>query len=327
LRPAASDLTTGGATLELSSANLQLYADTGAFQSRVFDAGDARAVWGKLTPAVTGTDVKFETRSGNTAVPDSSWSAYQAVAADGSIASPSGRYIQYRATLSTTDDRVTPSLTRVELGYDIDTAAPTTALDVQVSGTTATATFSSPDADLARFECSQDGGAYATCTSPRAFTGLTPGSHTISVRAVDKVGNVGAAASRTVTVAGSGGTTPPPSGGGNTPDRTKPNVLVLGRSLKVSSSGVAKMRIRCPRSETRCAVTVKLKKGGKRIARKSLTIPGGSTRTVRLKLSSAARAALDAKGKIKASAVITATDAAGNTKTTTRRVTLKAPAV
>ena len=70
-----------------------------------------------------------------------------------------------------------------------------------------------------------------------------------------------------------------------------------------------------------------MKRNGKRIARKTQTVPGGSTRTFSLKLSSSARAKLADLGRIKAKAVITATDAAGNTKTTTRRITLKAPAV
>ena len=49
MRPAASDYAAGTPdtpTLQLSSASLSLYADTGAFQSRVFDAGDARTVRG-----------------------------------------------------------------------------------------------------------------------------------------------------------------------------------------------------------------------------------------------------------------------------------------
>ena len=74
-------------------------------------------------------------------------------------------------------------------------------------------------------------------------------------------------------------------------------------------------------------MTIKVKKGGKRIARKTLTLSSGVTRTFRLQLSSSARAKLAADGQIKAKAVITAIDAAGNTKTTTRRITIKAPAV
>ena len=172
--------------------------------------------------------------------------------------------------------------------------------------------------------CKLDGGAFAACASPATFSNLAPGAHTVVVQATDGRGNAGSA-SRSFTIAaqtGGGG------GGGTTPgDTTKPNVLVLGRSLKVSDSGVAKLRIRCPRSETSCSITVKVKKNGKRLARKTLTVPGGSTRTFRLQLSSSARAKLAERGKIKATAVISATDAAGNAKTTTRRITLKAPAV
>ena len=51
------------------------------------------------------------------------------------------------------------------------------------------------------FRCRIDGAAFAPCTSPRAFTGLTSGSHTVRVVARDRAGNVDATpASRTFTV-------------------------------------------------------------------------------------------------------------------------------
>ena len=170
--------------------------------------------------------------------------------------------------------------------------------------------------------CKLDGGAFASCASPATYSSLAAGAHTLVVQATDGRGNAGSA-SRSFTIAAVRRWRRQHAGG----DTTQPNVLVLGRSLKVSDSGVAKLRVRCPRSEESCAITVKVKSNGKRIARKTLTVPGGSTRTFRLKLSSSARAKLADLGRIKAKAVITATDAAGNSKTTTRRITLKAPAV
>ena len=127
MRPALSVSAAAGAALAVDSAGLVAYADSGTFTSRVSDAGDARAVWGKLTAATSpasGAGVAFATRSGNTPTPDATWSAYQPLGADNAIASPRGRYIQYQATLSTTDDRNTPSVDRVELSYAIDLTEP-----------------------------------------------------------------------------------------------------------------------------------------------------------------------------------------------------------
>ena len=78
-----------------------------------------------------------------------------------------------------------------ERSFLVDTSGPAVLLgDVAVSGTTARVSFSSEAG--ARFECSLDGGTFETCTSPREYTGLTSGSHTIRVRAIDQAGNVGA---------------------------------------------------------------------------------------------------------------------------------------
>jgi outer membrane protein OmpA-like peptidoglycan-associated protein len=77
----------------------------------------------------------------------------------------------------------------------IDATAPDTSLGTKPAALTNTSTanftFSSPDA-TAVFECRTDGGAWASCGSPLALTGLSDGAHTFSVRAVDPVGNVDA---------------------------------------------------------------------------------------------------------------------------------------
>jgi len=88
-----------------------LYRATGrASQARyVSDVLDAKAVsrYGKLT-WVTAGKVKIETRSGNTAKPGTGWSEWQSPSAigklgggneGGKIASPAGRYLQFRAAL------------------------------------------------------------------------------------------------------------------------------------------------------------------------------------------------------------------------------------
>ncbi len=196
----ASDFNVGGGALTVNNLSLVSYPASGTFTSRVLDAGTKITSWGALTGAGDLTGVTFETRSGNTPVPDASWSGFQALGANGAIQSPVGRYIQYRATL-TGDTSSTPFLTSVTIGFDNDTTAPTTTIaGVTVVLNSATVSFSSPDADVARFECSIDGGAYVACASPKAYTGLAVGNHSVSVRAVDKVGNTGAPATRAFTI-------------------------------------------------------------------------------------------------------------------------------
>jgi CSLREA domain-containing protein len=74
-----------------------------------------------------------------------------------------------------------------------DTTPPETTIDsgpdLTTVNTEATFTFSS-DEEGASFECSLDGSAYAVCTSPKTYTGLTVAAHTFEVRAVDAALNV-----------------------------------------------------------------------------------------------------------------------------------------
>jgi hypothetical protein len=88
--------------------------------------------------------------------------------------------------------------------WTVDTSAPDTTIDSGPSGATnstdATFTFSSNEAG-ATFECQLDSGSFASCTSPKSYTGLSDGSHTFTVRAVDAAGNTDATpATRTWTV-------------------------------------------------------------------------------------------------------------------------------
>jgi CSLREA domain-containing protein len=77
-----------------------------------------------------------------------------------------------------------------ELVLVFDDSTPETTIDdgpvSPIDDTAATFTFSS-DRDDATFECSLDGAAFQTCTSPHAVQGLTEGSHGFQVRATRRV--------------------------------------------------------------------------------------------------------------------------------------------
>lgn len=74
----------------------------GTVESEVFDVG-AFSYWGRLSYHGAAPGVKFETRSGNLSTPQKHWSAWSPVTLvekRGRVASPSARFLQYRATLS-----------------------------------------------------------------------------------------------------------------------------------------------------------------------------------------------------------------------------------
>lgn len=118
---------------------------SGYYLSPVFDSKNS-VRWGMLR--FVGHGVRIETRTGNTAKPDSSWSSWQAPIANSfdelSIASPAARYLQYRAILqnpeSTSSERTSEestsaaSLSRVEIVYRTANTAPEVALTLPQGG-------------------------------------------------------------------------------------------------------------------------------------------------------------------------------------------------
>jgi N-acetylneuraminic acid mutarotase len=81
--------------------------------------------------------------------------------------------------------------------WAIDTTAPDTTITANPANPSASAnaSFSFTGSDsggsgVAGFECKLDGGAFIACTSPQTYAGMSDGSHTFQVRAIDAAGNV-----------------------------------------------------------------------------------------------------------------------------------------
>jgi hypothetical protein len=147
-------------------------------------------------------------------------------------------------------DTVTMTIDRTPPPAPTITSGPT--------GTTgATGTFTFTGQAGAVFECRLDTGAWLTCTSPRSVSGLTDGSHTFDVRAVDQAGNTGPATSRTWTVdtAGPAVASTFPTAGGVYNNTTFDAGCVAGTgdicgTSSDAGSGVATVQISLQRAST-----------------------------------------------------------------------------
>ncbi|MEZ5363114.1 MAG: hypothetical protein R2748_12425 [Bryobacterales bacterium] len=108
-----------GAVLELSNAP----ASKGVYETGVRDAG-MPSRWGRLEWKGAGS-IEFQTRSGNSGQPDTSWSDWSpalTAPGGGAITSPAARYIQWRATFAAGDEP--PVLERVRVSYLPQNEAP-----------------------------------------------------------------------------------------------------------------------------------------------------------------------------------------------------------
>ena len=88
--------------------------------------------------------------------------------------------------------------------WTIDTTAPptpsiTSAPASLTNSTNASFSFTDTEGGVT-FQCQLDAGGYSSCTSPKAYSSLTDGSHTFSVKAVDAATNQSSAATSTWTV-------------------------------------------------------------------------------------------------------------------------------
>jgi len=92
-------------------------ATTGTYESVVRDT-NAVSTWGTMSwKAEAPAQIQFLTRTGNTGVPDRTWSDWSPVPANGTVASPRARFVQWKAVLTSGANRVSPSLDSVTVPY------------------------------------------------------------------------------------------------------------------------------------------------------------------------------------------------------------------
>ena len=100
-------------------------------------------------------------------------------------------------------DQAGNTSTATSQSWTVDTVAPDA--PTITSGPSGTvdleeATFEFSGEPSATFECQIDSGSWESCSSPKAYSGLSEGAHTFEVRQTDQAGNVSSPASRTWTV-------------------------------------------------------------------------------------------------------------------------------
>ena len=77
------------------------------------------------------------------------------------------------------------------VSVSVDNTPPETTIGSPLPGSDGTATISFAASEPgARFACSLDAAAFAACSSPQSYSGLTVGSHSFAVEAIDAAGNV-----------------------------------------------------------------------------------------------------------------------------------------
>lgn len=192
--------------------------------------------------------------------------------------------------------------------FTVDITPPDTAIDSGPSGTIttdqATFTFSgTPAVDTAKIQCKLDAGAFADCTSPKTFTGLTDGTHTAIFRAMDAAGNQDPTpATSTFTV-------------NATIYKAKiGKVRIMGPS-KVKKGKKATYKVKVFNSGNADATGVQLQVKGIKAKGKVGTIAVGKSKTVKVKLK------FKKPGKVKLTFKVTSSNAGG--KTVKKTITVK----
>jgi hypothetical protein len=119
MRPVIIDGTAGDTPMKIKWLRMSPYAAEGTYTSKVFDAGLV-VDWTKLISTRTllsGTTYSLMYRTGNTAIPDATWTAFAAPGTGGVIAGVSARYLQFEIRMTTTVPARTPTVKDVTVVY------------------------------------------------------------------------------------------------------------------------------------------------------------------------------------------------------------------
>lgn len=114
LRPMVADTARDSSPLTVQFLRVGPYTSSSTWTSAVVDAG-AVVGWDTLTRDVvapSGTSVTVRVRSGNTATPDATWTAWTTVSATTSSITRSSRYVQAQVVLTSSSDRFQTPQTR-----------------------------------------------------------------------------------------------------------------------------------------------------------------------------------------------------------------------
>lgn len=163
-------------------------AAKGHYESSVLDATTTTS-WGTLSwnaSAPRGTSVRFQTRSGNTARPDETWSDWSAALTkpEGEqIPSPKARYLQWRVELAGSD-AASPVLNSVTTAYLPRNIRPrVTSITVHPPGTVFLRPYSSGEFEIAGFDAGTSDGRNLTSIAAAA---PTPSQPSLGRRTVQK---------------------------------------------------------------------------------------------------------------------------------------------
>ncbi|MCZ6697032.1 MAG: PQQ-binding-like beta-propeller repeat protein [Acidobacteria bacterium] len=193
---APGDVLVGGSNLGAVALLRQGYASSGTFRSEVRDARSF-ATWGRLSwkgDLPKGTSIAISARTGNTEEPDQTWSGWSEPLPDprGSVLDrPSARFMQWRATLNTSDSERTPVLREVSVTYLQRNLPPEISkVEVQAPGITfqkvpASGPRGQKEGGPAAAKKNQAEGNARRTTRVQGRRGFDPGARSVTWQAID----------------------------------------------------------------------------------------------------------------------------------------------